>query len=462
MMKPTYTIAIAAIFMVAAFAGIAMVDDEADAAEAPVTSVAYKIGTGSDSFETFTFEVSGESFIVKDITDFDVEVKGIFEKWTAGSVSYEPGATVTLSGLVAEGGVLTLTASVTGADVVSFIADGKVIEGGSLTPEAEKVTAPAVPEKEGFNAIGWKWSEDDKTYTAEEVNELTVAVGQTFTAVYEEIYEVYWSVDGTVTASGDVEAINAPQAPTKENYTFEGWMVDGELVIRYNADLVKPEGTEFADKGYIWVDGKEYEFTKDTTFVASFKPVQLTVTFMAGEQEVGKQTPNYGAAIMKPELPEGYVAWAADAEGTASFDFTAPATANVTVYAVAEVPSDAYEVTFVVDGEVIATYADNSITLPEAPAKEGFKFVGWTINNEVIADPVNYEFTKDTAFIALFQVAEPPAPEEPAFYETSTGQIVIVVVIFLILALGYGVYSNAFGLKDKLFGYTIQKKEKKE
>ena len=148
MMKPTYTIAIAAIFMVAAFAGIAMVDDEADAAEAPVTSVAYKIGTGSDSFETFTFEVSGESFIVKDITDFDVEVKGIFEKWTAGSVSYEPGATVTLSGLVAEGGVLTLTASVTGADVVSFIADGKVIEGGSLTPEAEKVTAPAVPEKD--------------------------------------------------------------------------------------------------------------------------------------------------------------------------------------------------------------------------------------------------------------------------------------------------------------------------
>ena len=448
-------IAIAAMLVVASFAGIAMVDDEADAAEAPVTSVAYKIGDA-----TFTYEVTGESFVVKDITDFDVEVKGIFEKWTAGSVSYEPGATVTLSGLVAEGGILTLTASTTGADVVSFIADDKVIEGGSLTPVEDKVTAPAVPEKEGFNPIGWKWSEDGKTYTAGEVNELTVAVGQTFTAVYEEIYEVYWSVDGTVTASGDVEAINAPQAPTKENYTFEGWMVDGKLAIRYNSDLVNPEGTEFADMGYLWVDGKEYEFTKDTTFVASFKPIQLIVTFMAGNEVVGTQTPNYGATIMVPQLPEGYVAWAADAEGTASFDFTALATANVTVYAVAEVPSDAYEVTFVVDGEVIATYADNSITLPEVPTKDGFKFVGWTIDNEVIADPVNYEFTEDTAFIALFQVAEPPAPEEPGFFETNTGKTVAVVIAFVIVLFIAALYLNLWGLRSKLFGWKIERKGK--
>ena len=56
-----------------------------------------------------------------------------------------------------------------------------------------------------------------------------------------------------------------------------------------------------------------------------------------------------------------------------------------------------------------------------------------------------------------------PAPaEEPAFYETTTGQVAIVIVVFALLFFGYAVYSNMGGIKGKLFGYTISKKEKKE
>ena len=71
-------------------------------------------------------------------------------------------------------------------------------------------------------------------------------------------------------------------------------------------------------------------------------------------------------------------------------------------------------------------------------------------------------YTEDTVFVAVYEIAEPPAPEEPAFYETTTGQVAIVFIVFIVLLFGYGVYSNAFGLKDKLFGYKITKKSKED
>ena len=150
--------------------------------------------------------------------------------------------------------------------------------------------------------------------------------------------------------------------------------------------------------------------------------------------------------------------------------FTRPITANVTLYAVAAdvpVPDESIYATFNIEGTIYGPYkVTDRFSIPQTD-REGYNFLGWTVEGGdgtklTSAQVQNYEYTEDVTFVAVYEVAEPPAPEEPAFYETSMGQIAIVIVIFAILAFGYGVYSNAFGLKDKLFGYTIQKKEKKE
>ena len=149
-------------------------------------------------------------------------------------------------------------------------------------------------------------------------------------------------------------------------------------------------------------------------------------------------------------------------------------TADMTLYAIAgeaPVPDEKVYVTFNIEGKDPYTYlVSDRLTVPSTD-RVGYNFLGWTIEGQDVAmmstDKVQSDiragvYTEDTTFVAVYEVAEPPAPEVPAFYETTTGQVAIVIVVFALLFFGYAVYSNMGGIKDKLFGYTISKKEKKE
>lgn len=577
--------------MVAAFAGIVLVDDEADAVDAgAISSVSY---TGS-GVTVVNETVGASASTIKVDTPSTAGVDDVLYWTTASGEKYYNGQEIAIADISASdvsGGVLTLTAvrEASNTEYASVVIDGvsyvmPIADGKFSTSDETYVLAKGI--YDGLVGEGYK-----VTWTAEPTatinNPFTEAVtADTAYTLDADVGTVKWITGdttlSTITLEDDTE-VEIPIAPSRDHYTFAGWATSegGKVALTYisTTDGYYVEGST---EPTTTVDVADAE-VGTVMFYAVYVADTYTVTFVADGQTVGTVKADYNTTIMAPQLPNGYVAWTVDAEGTMSFDFDAPIVADTTVYAVAAVPSDVFTVTFVVDGETIATYASNSVTLPDTPVKEGYQFMGWTINNAVIADPVNYEFTADTQFVAMFQaidvttytvtiqmadgttqnievaegaVAELPAlaegkvwalgdeifnpetaiatdivlkevdeyytvsfavngtvydayaqevkygekasapaqfvfpdgysgwdfnfdtvitsdvtvnaalipapAEEPAFYETTTGQVAIVIVVFVLLFFGYAVYSNMGGIKDKLFGYTISKKEKKE
>ena len=493
MMKPTYTIAIAAIFMVAAFAGIAMVDDEADAADAgTVTAVSYA-GSGI----TTTNEPVAANATTITINGGETPVAPSAGKalyWTSASGErFYNGEVVAIADIKAEdlvNGVFTLTATVSTAtssyatvviDGVDYIIPLTAAENASFVKDNDVyVEVKGIVDeltKAGFKLT---WSESDPMTAA------TISNDDEFTLEYS-VGKVVW-ISGITTLRtdniDDTTEVSIPTAPSIPNRTFLGWALeqDGEVVITYVADIqeYRVAGVEGAATTVDVAESK----AGTVTYYAVFESDNITVTLKAEGQADKSALAVYGEKMVEPALPEGFAYWAVmtkeavlDEEGNVvepavyeRFDFdNTVITEAITLYAIAEeeVPDESIYATFNIEGTIYGPYkVTDRFSIPQTD-REGYNFLGWTVQGGdgtklTSAQVQNYQYTEDVTFVAVYEVAEPPAPEEPAFYETSTGQIVIVVVIFLILALGYGVYSNAFGLKDKLFGYTIQKKEKKE
>ena len=214
-----------------------------------------------------------------------------------------------------------------------------------------------------------------------------------------------------------------PADPVKEHYVFDGWF--------------DAAGAEYDEK---------YVFSADTVFTAQFTPVNLTVTFVADDETVGTSLVPYGETVLAPALPEGYSAW--------DFDFATPITEDVTIEAVASPASEIYTVTFVVDGEVIATYRSDAVTVPSAPAKEGQDFVGWAIGDYVVRDPAGYTFTADTVFTAQF-TEQGPAPE-PGFWSTATGMVVAILIGLVVLV----IFAIAIMKRDEIRTVLVTKLDK--
>jgi len=108
-----------------------------------------------------------------------------------------------------------------------------------------------------------------------------------------------------------------PPNPTRENYNFDGWFT--------NADRTTP---------FLLT----YPIIRDTTLYARWVPVDHTVTFnMGGAAAIPSVTVQHGGTVSRPFDPvrAGYTfgGWFANAIFTIPFDFTAPITANTTIFA---------------------------------------------------------------------------------------------------------------------------------
>lgn len=370
MSSTTKTIALAAVILVAAIAGVALAEDT-DAASVQVT---YHLGDATipvTTAEDGTVVLYGP----EDVAAFYVVPDGkAFVAWQTeqdGGTIYQFGATIAVSAATD-----LYPRLVDVAQEVTFVADGEeetaAISGGHVTvPEIDTA-------KEGHTFDGWLWSGDNKVYQTEDIAALTVSAGDIFTAQYSPIYDIVWIVDGVTIATGDTTDTKQPEDPVKAHYEFVGWRdADGVMLT------------------------DDYEISEDTVFTAVFEPVMLSVTFVAGESTVATVAVPYGEMVVMPALPEGYSAW--------DFDFSTPIVESITVQAIAatpEEPSDTFTVQFVVDGRVIATYDSDAITVPNDPVKEGFAFQGWAIGDSVIADPATYQYTQDTVLTALFRAVE--------------------------------------------------------
>ena len=339
--------------------------------------------------------------------------------------------------------------SIDGFEFKGFVdKDGKIIDGF----EGIVATATATATKESDNA----WT-----------GKLDNAEPAIYTAVFEPIYNVSFVVDGTTVAKCESNVFSSegnikdgksalqPIDPVKANYTFIGWAVDGKVVSEVKAGVIT-----------IPVD---YKFEADTVFTAVFEPVQLTITLMIGELET-TQPALYGQTITAPGLPAGYECWAtkvvemkdgAEVITYTPFDFSKPITESVTLYA--QLAEKVYTIIFVSEGAVIGGPYDVSkkFTIPEDPVVEGKKFVGWFVDDYKVLDVMAYiadHPEQDIVLTASFTEAD--APAGPDFIDTNEGKCVLILIGVALVAFAYAVYTNMFGLKDKLTSVKLVRVKK--
>ena len=227
---------------------------------------------------------------------------------------------------------------------VTFVVDGD--ESTEMLDYNSVVPKPADPVKEGYSFTGWSPAFEEGTkvpidglkYVAQwKVNQYTITFDTDGGSAVASITQDY----GT--------AVKAPEAPTKEGYTFTGW--DKEVPATMPATNV--------------------------TIKAQWKVNQYTITFDTdGGSAVASITQDYGTAVKAPEAPtkEGYtfIGWDKDVPATM------PA-GDITLKAQWKV--NQYTITFDTDGgsEVKSITQDygTAVKAPEAPTKEGYTFTGW-------------------------------------------------------------------------------------
>ena len=186
-----------------------------------------------------------------------------------------------------------------------------------------------------------------------------------------------------------------PDPPTKTGYTFTGWYTDPECNNKYTEDKV----------------------IGNITLYAGFRANTYTIVFNAntGSGSMSNQSMTYDTAAnltANTFTKDKYTfkGWATSAEGAVVYadgqsvkNLTATDGATINLYAVWELNS--YTVSFVVDGEttsMINVNIDASATLPEAPSKEGYNFIGWFLEDGT--QYTNQAITADTVLTAKFEI----------------------------------------------------------
>ena len=215
---------------------------------------------------------------------------------------------------------------------------GDVVVSSKSLEYGTAIVAPSAPEKEGYTFDGWG-----------EVAETVPARDVTYEGSYSvNSYTLTYMVDGEKYQEETVAygtALTAPNAPTKEGYTFSGWI---------GLPATMP--------------------AKDVTVNSSFTVNKYLVTFKIGDVVVSSKSLEYGTAIVTPAAPEkeGYTfdGWGEVAETVPAHDVTYEGSYSV----------NSYKLTYMVDGEKYweETVAYGTVlTAPNAPTKEGFTFSGW-------------------------------------------------------------------------------------
>jgi len=236
--------------------------------------------------------------------------------------------------------------------IIKYVVDDKVlytcaVKFGDLIPVLP------IPTKEGYTFSGW--NEIPETMPAEDV-----IISGIF-AINK--YLVTFKIGDEVIASDSLEygtAIIAPEVPNKTGYTFDGW---GEI----------PEVVP----------------ANDVTIEGSYSVDSYSLTYVMDGEVYCQQTITYGATIEAIAVPtkEGHTfsGWSGLPETMPAKDITVSATFTV----------NEYQVTFKIDGVVIATYTQDygsAIVAPEAPEREGYTFSGWgNVAETVPASDVTYE-----------------------------------------------------------------------
>ena len=170
----------------------------------------------------------------------------------------------------------------------------------------------------------------------------------------------------SITGTKSTFKATAPEAPTKEGYTFTGWYTDKTCTTLFDWNTT---------------------VVRHITLYAGWEPVTYTVHFdlNGGEGSIEDVTVEHGKTIAIPDVPirENYnfEGWYYNGE---AWSFSTPVTSNMTLIAQWESIDDGkvyYVVTFNANGGT-AEYSQksiipgNSVILPEA-TRDGYTLEGW-------------------------------------------------------------------------------------
>ena len=402
------TILAVAILTMAAFAGVMIVGDEADADPVAIT---YMVDT-----ESTTRSMTGVTFVAPTPADIGFDIgDNVFLNWAAGAnladakasgavyragMEYAvPSSPMTLWAIFDNNTYVTL---VVGEESFKCIVNAGQIKTDSVQYKAAVAAVDAI-DSDKFRLKGWFVKDAVSAEYADlkkiaEATDLTDSITLTLkTTAYYQISFIVEGVQIMSLASDELADKDGkyviPVAPTKENYVFAAWTdKDGAEIITYVEGI-----------GYKPV-ASELKFTADTALYAKFVPNNMTVTFQVGEFS-STQTVLYGAKAMKPVLPEGYVAWML---GEEEFNFDTPITENITLTAKAGEVAQIYTITFEIVDKAPVIQKSDSMVIPDT-AREGYMFQGWVVKGESqYVDPAELvkTITADTTFVAVYKAVE--------------------------------------------------------
>jgi uncharacterized repeat protein (TIGR02543 family) len=226
------------------------------------------------------------------------------------------------------------------------------------------ITAPTAPTKEGYIFKGWF---TNNTLTTPYTFANMPANNLTLYAKWAEITTITFNSNGgSQVAAYNQEAgttIIAPNAPTKEGYSFDGWYADQALATPYTFTTMP---------------------TQDITVYAKWNVQSFTITFEAnGGSVVANLTADFEDIITQPIAPtkDGYSfgGWYTDQALTTSYTFTAMPAQNLTLYA--KWDPIVYTMSFETnEGSAIADISlgyQETIPAVTNPTKQGYEFDGW-------------------------------------------------------------------------------------
>lgn len=269
-------------------------------------------------------------------------------------------------------------------------------DGSKPTPttveDGKPVDKPKDPTRKGYTFDGWLLNGKAYDFTQPVTGDITLTgswTRLTHTVTFD-------TNGGTPVASQSVEdggVITSPKNPTREGYTFKGWLLNGK-----SYDFQTPVTGDIA-------------LTADW---AKAKPASHTVTFDAANgSKPDTVKVEDGKTVTKPKDPtrEGYTfqGWTS---GGKTYDFNAPVTADITLTAQWEKNKPVTHTVTIdpANGEkttVLKVEDGQKLTKPTDPKKNGYTFLAWYLNDKPY--DFNQPVTGDITIVAQWEKNKPKA-----------------------------------------------------
>ena len=223
---------------------------------------------------------------------------------------------------------------------------------------------PADPVRKKYRFGGWY---TDNTYTAEYdfATEVTANITLYAKWVLQVATITYNSKNGSQVIPQEItvgEKTTVPSPPTRNGYIFDRWCIDYECTIEFSFDTA---------------------ITENITLYAAWKRTCNVIFNTAGGSAVATQAVIIGALAVYPITPKKenytFAYWCTDKALTERYDFSAPVTDNITLYACYVQVANTVLFNSMGGSAVepqrvpIGAHAAE----PEKPVKEGFDFVYW-------------------------------------------------------------------------------------